>query len=485
MKIVFLVPAGTFHAMRWRGERIMPSVGVGYVVSALAHAGYEVHLLDASRKGLSAREQWEMLRRLGPDVICMSVTTQNRFVVFDAARTARRLLPGVKVVLGGIHASMCAEDILRNVPEVDVVVRGEGEPVVVDLVGCLGKGCPPSGVPGVCFRSEGEVRCTAAGGVVEDLDGLHRPFAGLPAADVLFLMDFPLEGRTLPAYPLCASRGCPFGCYFCSSSRFWGKKVRSRSVESVLGEMEYARDVLGARAVWFVDDTFTLDARRLTALCEEMIGRNVGMPWFCEARLDTLDSELLRMMYRAGCRRIGIGVESASARIQEALLGKVVSPSEVYSVAEECARLGILLHLFFIVGHPGESYVEARRTLRMALSLRRRHDPSLGVMHVYPGTEMERIAREEGVLPPGFSWSRREDMEKVPSLEGIHGDVPLYFGHMTRGEMIRLLGRWAIGRYGGWRALLGGARMIGRRGNPTWRLGGFLGWIPRVGRERG
>jgi hypothetical protein len=210
------------------------------------------------------------------------------------------------------------------------------------------------------------------------------------------------------------------------------------------------RDHYGVRAIWFFDDLFAFRKNRVRGFCERLLERKVGLPWFCEVRVDTIDDGLLRLMRAAGCFKVGFGVESGDEEVL-ARSGKGITLEQARRAVKWCDESGMLSHVFFILGHPGETRAQAERTLDFIEALPDSCEPSLSLMRIYPGTRIERRAREEGVLPAGFSWSQ-ERVSRDLGLSPAQGNVPLHLGELSWSDVGALLARWSR-----------------KRGQPQWR----------------
>ena len=181
------------------------------------------------------------------------------------------------------------------------------------------------------------------------------------------------------------------------------------------------------------------------AICDLLLDKGLALPWFCDARVDTVDMKLLRKMKAAGCYSISFGVESGSQRILDKVLGKGMTLERVRSVGSWVEACGIRPRWLFMVSLPSETMREASQTLDLAEELG--GDNSIGVLKVYPGTPLEALAREKGILPKDFSWCSKEQSRAV-SMSSIAGDAPVFLDRMGWGDIAEILMRYAeINRY--------------------------------------
>ena len=458
MKIILVVPPGGHLAVRW-DEGSMPFLGLAYVAAALQKNGFEVEILDAFIERFDFDKTVEYLTFKKPEVIGFTFTTENRFDGFRLIKMVKEALPGTATIAGGPHVSLAAEDTLSHLRELDYIVIGEGEKTFPELVNCLAGASKISEVRGLAYTKDGQVVVNPARPFVQNLDELP-----VPAWDLIdfkkynFFMEVPRAGK-LPAANLMTSRGCPFGCNFCSSSLMWGKIIRMHSAERVLAEIKALVVKFGVRALWFFDDTFTIDRARVKKICEMMIEEKLNLKWVAEIRVDTVDYELLKLMKEAGCFMVGFGVESGSQRIIDEVIGKKIKVAQSFKVCEWCQQLGIISNPFLILSHPGETEEDALKTKEFWERWPAGNPVSLAILHIYPGTRLEQLARQRQILPPDFSWSVPD--ERIFTLSMVQGNVPIFLDKLSWPFLTELLADWAASQhYPVWKKIPGVLRKI-------------------------
>ncbi|MBN2055915.1 cobalamin-dependent protein [bacterium] len=453
LDLLLLVPPGGYYADRWQKGSLMPPLGIGYIGAVAERAGFEVAIIDAYLEGLDAGGLARRLKELQPSVVGVTFTTENRFQGFAAIDLARQVLPGAIVVAGGPHVSLADEDTLTHITSLDAVVCGEGEYTIVELLQAVREGEPLTSVRGITVRRDGEIHRTDPQEFIKDLDSLPFPARHLYGLDRYnFILDVPDKGRRR-FVNLMTSRGCPFDCIFCASAMMWGRRCRLRSAESVLAEMEDALGRFGAQALWIFDDTFNSNPRRVERICEGMLSKGWDLPFFCEVRVDTMSRDLLALMKRAGCYTIGFGVESGSQRILDEVIGKQLRLEMVHELMAWCRELGVQPNPFYIFSNPTETMEEARQTMAMIKQYRDVAKASMALLHIYPGTRLESLARESGALPRDFSWTHKGRAD-VPTLPAAQGDVPIFMDKLTWEEISVLLVEWAeLQGYSVWRRI--------------------------------
>lgn len=359
-------------------------LGLCSLHAILREKGHRAILANLS--GMSVKGIKELLSGERPDIVALSMWTHNRHETAALAETVRLLLPEAIICLGGAHASHCADTVLSDIPEADLVVFGEGELTLLELVDLAGKGADWSGIDGIVARVNGIPRWNRQRERIADLDRLPFPSAWLDEA----------VGVDLVRQPefISSSRGCPAACRFCSSPNFWGRQVRYRSPGSVVDEISSIRDRFGLIYISIRDDTFTADKRRTIAFCQELISRRVNILWNCQSRVEVVDEETLIWMKRAGCECIQLGVESGSERVLE-LLGKKITPDQVKRAAELVHRVGLNLSVYLITAIPGETAADRQATIDL-LKVIRPQDAQVSPLAYYPGTALYNEAVKAG-----------------------------------------------------------------------------------------
>ncbi len=343
----------------------------------------------ANLSGSSDAEITRLLHRISPTLVGLSQWTHNRHETIRAARLIKRTLPDCLVILGGGHATHQAELILQCHPEVDLIVLGEGEQTLLELLSALEDSRELTTVPGLAMRSQGGVIRTAPRSAWTDLDQLPFPATYLHEAlqtDVRLQAEF-----------ISSSRGCPAACSFCASPAFWGRTLRFRSATSVVAEMRFIQEQFGLTYLSLRDDTFTADRRRTVALCRELIEQQLRLFWNCQSRVEAIDAETLHWMRLAGCECIQLGVESGSPTMLQ-LLGKHIKTEQVIRAAELIHQAGLHLSVFLITGIPEERDDDRQQTVNLIKQIRP-DDLQVAPLAYYPGTALFESGLRAGRYP--------------------------------------------------------------------------------------
>lgn len=332
--------------------------------------------------------------RYHPQFIGISVLTAKYKPALKLARLIRTIDPRIKIIAGGVYATLCPEEML-DTGEFDVIVRGEGEYTLVDVLNALKKKTHLSDIKGISYELNGKIIHNPQRELIEDLDELPWP------ANHLILN----KNRMLPTdfgY-LMATRGCPYGCIFCASHKIWGHKVRFRSPQNIVDEIKMLKENYAPVYFFFQDDSFSIKRSFVQELCELIISEKLNIRWVCETRVDLIDDDLIEMMRGAGCFKIALGVESGN----ETTLLKIrkeVTKEQIRGAVKVCKRNNMEIGIFFMIGFPWETEKEINDTVNLMEEL----DPEYAVFSVatpYPGTELYQICRNEGLLVDKPDWS--------------------------------------------------------------------------------
>jgi len=425
----------------------MPPLGILYLAAVVKSEGHEVDVVTADVLEMSWEDVRDRIRDFGPDMVGVTTTTENRFDSFRTVRLAKEVDPRIFTVLGGPHISMAGTETLEDIRDADALVLGEGERTIVDLIRALGKKDSLRKVPGLVIRDEGGVVQTGVRGMIDDLDSLPFPAREMIPMERYRFTVTTRDGRVRPAQNIMTSRGCPFNCYFCATPVTWGRKVRGHSPERVLEEIEWLIDRYGAEFIWFYDDTLNYNPKRLHRIMDLIIERRLNIRFANEFRIDAVDRPLLEKMRRAGLERGYFGVEAGASRVRQDVVQKHFEIERAFEFVRWARELDFVPGPFFIFSHHTETWPEAQETIRIMDRMKEIHpevDISTAILHVYPGTPLEKIARDEGFIPRDFRWSLRRDMRRVPTLPAAQGLVPLFKDRLTWWRIARLVSGFSV-----------------------------------------
>ena len=358
-----------------------PPVGLALIAAVLEREGYQVAVLDANALKLQPEAVVPLVS--DADVIGLTAMTPTINTAIAIARQLKKAYPALPIVLGGAHATLLSEETLATAPEIDIIVRGEGEQTIIDLLPALENKEPLDNIPGISYRKYGEVVSNPTRYKNINLDSL--PFLAYHLLPWRRYKPHPPHGRALPFAATITSRGCPYRCSYCSKPIF-GNKFRGQSPERVVEEVAYHKRKFGIKEFAFYDDVFTLDKRRAQAIADEIIKRELKIHWTCETRVNLVAKELLRHIKQAGCYAIAYGVESASQEILNTL-NKDITLEQAEEAVCLSQEVGLQTIGYFMIGSPGESPETIRQTIDFAKKLKLDF-AQFAVTTPFPGTEL-------------------------------------------------------------------------------------------------
>ena len=334
-----------------------------------------------------------------PEWVGYTSYTANISAIKIISEKVHAVDPYIKQVVGGVHATL-DKNLLNSLKSIDFCIQREGEEAFTALV----ENKDPKTIPGVISRGKNTLINTGIAPVIKDIDSLPLPekkkFWGIPES----------ERQNVDVSYICTIRGCPYKCTYCASPFHWDRKTtRLRSPESVIEEMKNLKEkhwqgvkydfsasanisdkeslkIEDNTLVYFVDDVFTVNKKRVKKLLRMMIDQKLGMRWKCEARADHLDDEICELMAEAGCERVKIGFESGSNRILSQVK-KLETREEMLEGAAMLKKAGVPFSAYFMAGFPGETDDDVRETIDFAKKVEADYY-SLSVLAPYYGTEL-------------------------------------------------------------------------------------------------
>ncbi len=369
-------------------------IWLAYATGALERAGHDVQLIDAPASGLGFDEAMRLVAEHDPALVVVETSTPS--IVSDVAFADAAATDGRTAVLVGTHPSALPAETLAMGRRFQGLVVGEYEEPLTALAATLEKGGDPSGIGGIYLRKPGGGSSfRGPGDLVRDLDSL--PWVSTVYAGHLDIGAYNNPNALHPQVMIMGGRGCPYRCTFCVFPQtLTGRSFRKRSIGDITGEVLWVQENLPeVRAVFFEDDTISVDRERLKNLARSFLRNGVNISWTCNMRAD-VDPETLELCAEAGLRSVCVGFESGSDRML-ANIKKGITVSDSRNFMKNARKAGVLVHGCFMVGIPGETAETMEKTLDFALEL----DPDtvqFYPMMVYPGTEAYRRAKESGHL---------------------------------------------------------------------------------------
>ncbi len=374
--------------------------------------GHEVRLLDANGADRSYRDVEAWLRRYAYDTVVFRFTPTTFDHDLEVAEISKRVRPDAQTV--GICWTMrtMPREVLLEAPALDIYLRHEYENVGPLLFNGLENGDPLELIPGLAYRNNGETSVTPNAPPIPDYNAIPLPsYDLLPSLDPYFISAPACRPFTI----MYTSKGCPYSCNFCTVAR---TRWKARSAESVLEELKHLREKYNIRTVSFFDETFTMSAKRVRALCEGIRREDLDIRWYCNTRVHLVDPDLLRTMHAAGCSGISYGVESSNQKILDAT-SKQATVAQAEDAIRWAKEASIKTYCAFILGLPGETWATARDTIDFALKTLP-NSAQFNVAVPYPGTELFESLQAQGLLEE-VNW---REMYQDTSIVGTQDLTP-------------------------------------------------------------
>jgi len=332
------------------------------------------------------------LNSFNPDVVGISSVSQNYNTAKEYAKISKEY--GRKVIIGGVHISSLPQSITKDM---DVAIIGEGENTIVELFKNNFRKLEK--IRGIAFRKNGNVVINPPRELIKDLDSIP-----MPARDLL-----DIEKHTF----MFTSRGCPYRCIFCSSSRFWNK-VRFHSAERVVKEMKLLVDNYSVKYIEMFDDLFIADKKRLEEIAVLMKKEKVNVKIGCSARANMVDDKTMSLLKKMNVSKIVLGLESGNERILTYLKGiggqSTVTVEQNYNAVRLANKYGILVNAGFVIGSPDETESEIMDTYKLAATSGVNHFETY-VLTPLPGTPIWDLAKKKGLVDDvNFDWSKLDVM---------------------------------------------------------------------------
>jgi anaerobic magnesium-protoporphyrin IX monomethyl ester cyclase len=378
-------------------------LGLGYLAAVLEKNKYEVDVIDCQASRLTYEDFKREISKCQPDIVGVTSTTLTYKSALQIAKITKEAHPSSLTVLGGSHVTFWDVEALQECPQLDVVVRKEGENTILELVERLEAGKDFHDILGVTCKKGEEIVRNPDRPYIEDLDSL--PF---PAHHLWPLDRLRKYGKVI--FPLMTSRGCVYWCEFCSAVRMFGRRYRMRSAKNVVDEIEYLHKTFGANNFTFYDDAFTVDQSRVKEICRDIKNRNLRIKWDCGTRVDMVTKDLLQKMKDSGCIAVWFGVEAGSQQVIDAM-GKGFTPNRTRKAFKLAKEVGLMTIASVVFGFPGETRETAWKTIKFVEEIDP-DDVGYYIATPYPGTPMADYVKKMG-------WLRVTDFDKYDTATPI------------------------------------------------------------------
>ncbi len=380
---------------------LYPPLGLSYIASYMESAGFKLRVIDMTFEKIENIEITD-----GKNIYGIYTTTPLHSRGVNVAKKIRKMDKNAIIVFGGPHPTVLPEETIKD--GADIVVIGEGEETFLDLVKAIKNNKQLSNVKGIVFRQNGRIITTDVRDFIENLDKLPFPDQFKFPVEEYFRM------KGFREISMITSRGCPMNCIFCQPTlrKLFGNRVRYRSPKNIVDEIEYLVKKFKPDMIVFSDDTFCSNEKNVIDVCNMIIERRIDVLWRCQTRVG-LKKETLKLMKRAGCFLLALGVESGSQKILNSIR-KGITPNQVVETFKLCKDVGILTHAYFMVGNIGETHETIEESKKLMMSIRP-FNIFASIVTPYPGTDLYDFAVKNNLLLE-TCWDKFSHVQKTPTL---------------------------------------------------------------------
>jgi len=389
------------YSTRKRGAAVELPLGLAYIAGFIEKEGFKVSILDANAENIDITKTTEKIANSPAQMVGITTTTMIIPIVYELSEKIKQI-SNKMIVVGGPHVSFMDTRTLEECMAIDIVVRGEGELTMLDLIKNEGR---PETVTGVTYRNRdtGQIVTNPDRERIKDINALPFPARHLFPVELYrpgVVLNIGVSGKDYAS--ILTARGCPNKCTFCSSSHFWGTKVRLRSPENIVAEIESLIQDYGVKEIFFKDDTFTFPPARTEKICDLLLERKINVSWCCYARVDSLTEKVVKKMKSAGCFGLDLGIESGNQEVLNRV-NKRITLEQSRQAVKYAKNTGMMIYASFILGLPGDSLETINETINFAKELNP-HFAHFFVATPFPGTELYKEAIQQGWLSQLESW---------------------------------------------------------------------------------
>lgn len=369
-----------------------PHMGIGYLMGIAKDKGFEYDYYDHDHH----RDQFsvdDVIEKLKPEVYAVSFMTPQYGAAVRAIKKFKKANPKAIVIVGGPHPSAVPEDTIREVPEIDYLCKGEGEHTFEDFLDYLEGNKSVDDVQGLYFFRDGEVVANDRRSLMprKELDEYEADWDTILKHGP-YIQKLVYEEQPVKALAVITTRGCPYACTFCDEASIWERKVRTKAIDLVIAEMKYLRDKFDTWHFNILDDTFTLNPKRVKDFCKK--AAELGVTWRVTAKVNNVSKEMVEDMKAGGCKLVAFGVESGDEEVLT-IMKKEQTLDEVRTAFKLTQEAGMLTFALCMVGNIGEDFEAVKRTARFVGEM----DPdmfSCSIMTPFPGSENYEICERNG-----------------------------------------------------------------------------------------
>ena len=420
MRVLFIEPPKDIWFVM--GEYLPPPYGIvqlaSYLEKQVSDARLEV--LDCNAEKVDWKDMEQRIAASNPDVVaCASLATCNTYAVVKTLETAKRMVPNVLTVTGGQHFTATAQDSLEQFPIIDVIVRGEGERTLTELVRAHQEKTNFSKIQGISYRNGNRISHNAERSLIENLEDLPFPGYHLVKANMSKYHFSVMAGKEKPYALIEGARGCNHQCTFCTQWRHWQACWRVKSAKRIADEMAFCYHEYGSKFIWLTDDNFGAGLRP-SEIAEEIIARDLreGVSWFVQARCDDIirNKDALPRLHKSGLNWVLLGVENSNPETLDGFK-KGITPADAKEAVRLLQNNGIFAHAMVIIGNRKDTHQTIAQVKEFVDDL----DPDLvmfGILTPFPGTEIYAEAEQNGWIVDR-NWSHYDMIHAIMPTETL------------------------------------------------------------------
>jgi len=404
MKIALIAPPYPLE------EAPSPPLGLSIIAAICEQCDAEVLVIDYIVTMYSSEKLKKQLKDFEPDIIGTNSVTMNFNKAAEILSEAKKIMPNALTLMGGPHVSFDAENTLMKFPGIDIIVMGEGEEVISQLISSIKKNESWKDLQGIAFRNNNEILINEKGPFIANLDSLPIPARHLLPLSKYRALGFPISITT--------SRGCPNMCIFCLGRKMVGFKVRYRKISTILDEIESLVD-LGFTVINVADDIFTVKKERVIEFCQGIKERKINFSWSVFSRVNTIDEEMIEIMKDAGCTALSFGIESGNKEMLKRVK-KGITTEQVYRADKICKDKGFRAHGSFIAGLPGETIESFQDSLKMQKDLNMEF--GCHILAPFPGTTVREEIENYDLMVHSDDWDLYDANRAIISTSSLKSE---------------------------------------------------------------
>ncbi len=420
MRVLFVEPPKDIWFVM--GEYLPPPYGIIQLAAYLEKQMGDIQLevLDCNAEKVDWKNMEQRIAASKPDVVaCASLATCNTYAVAKTLETAKRVVPSVLTVTGGQHFSATASDSLQQYPEIDVIVRGEGEQTFTELIKTYQMKASFGNIQGISYRHDDTIIHNEMRPLIKNLEDLPFPGYHLVKANMPKYHFTVMGGENNPYALIEGARGCSHQCTFCTQWRHWQACWRVKSAKRIADEMAFCNHEFGSKFIWLTDDNFGT-GQRSVEIAEEIISRQLpeDVLWFVQARCDDIirNKEILPRLRKSGLNWVLLGVENSNPQTLESYR-KGITPADAKVAVRLLQDNGIFAHAMIIIGNRKDTHQTIAQLKEFANDL----DPDLvmfGILTPFPGTEVYVEAELNGWIMDR-NWSHYDMIHAIMPTETL------------------------------------------------------------------